>query len=100
MKYISKKEELKKLNKKVSLKHIEKQVLEVLKEVKKISVKELCSYFFPKTGIDMAVFYNTFIKPLVVNNDIKLLNCMEDEVFCSGSDRILGNVILKLSEEN
>lgn len=100
MKYVSKKDELKKLDKKVSLKHIENQVLDVMKEVGDVSVEEICSYFFPKSGINMAMFYNAFIVPLVSNRDIELLNAKEDDKFYYGSDRILGKVVLRLSNEN
>ncbi|MCX4254421.1 MAG: hypothetical protein OSJ63_04030 [Bacilli bacterium] len=100
MKYISKKEVIKKLDKKVSLKHIENQVLDVIKEVGDVSVEEICSYFFPKSSINMAMFYNTFIVPLVSNKDIELLNAKEDDRFYYGSDRILGKVILRLGKEN
>lgn len=95
MKYVSKKEALKNLDKNVSLKHIENKVLDVIKEVGDVSVEEICTYFFPKSSINMAMFYNTFIVPLVSNKDIELLNAKEDDKFYYGSDRILGKVILK-----
>lgn len=99
MKYVSKKEALKNLDKNVSLKHIENKVLDVIKEVGDVSVEEICTYFFPKSSINMAMFYNTFIVPLVSNKDIELLNAKEDDKFYYGSDRILGKVILRLSKE-
>lgn len=98
MKYVSKKEALKNLDKNVSLKHIENRVLDVIKEVGDISVEEICTYFFPKNSINMAMFYNTFIVPLVSNKDIELLNAKEDDRFYYGSDRILGKVVLRLSK--
>lgn len=99
MKYVSKKEALKNLDKKVSLKHLDNQVLDVIKEVGDVSVEEICSYFFPKSSINMAMFYNTFIVPLVSNKDIELLNAKEEDRFYYGSDRILGKVVLRLSKE-
>lgn len=99
MKYVSKKEALKNLDKKISLKHLDNQVLDVIKEVGDVSVEEICSYFFPKSSINMAMFYNTFIVPLVSNKDIELLNAKEEDRFYYGSDRILGKVVLRLSKE-
>ena len=82
------------MNNKVSLKHISKQILELLNETKKLSVKEVYLHFFPTSAMNMPMFYNTFILPLVINNDIKLSNYNENDIFNYGSDRILGNIDL------
>ena len=87
------------LNNKVSLKNLKKQILEKIKEVKAITIKDLYSIYFPKNGMELDVFFGTYIVSLINNDDIEILNVKEN-ISSLYNARNLGTFTLKLKERN